>query len=241
LREALEQASNLPLSEIMAAMIENSNLPASDSVAEEDQSPRGSQQESADQANEQNSSNQNSSQDQDQKKVQPGTGAPGQRKSNGLGTGFVPKTPELTAEMMAGSTAQRATRKLLGRQASISPQLAKDQSTSRDQPTDLEEGQPSDSENANSSGLTKKDGAAAVNQKVKNGQVDKQGEGTEAAGMTASKSREKEEKIPTRNSQEEAWFARLPPELRRSIRAGGGQKPPRGYEQQLKKYFQSID
>jgi len=47
--------------------------------------------------------------------------------------------------------------------------------------------------------------------------------------------------VLARQLKDEAWFAKLPPELRKSIRAGAGQKPPRAYEDRLKKYFESVD
>jgi hypothetical protein len=47
--------------------------------------------------------------------------------------------------------------------------------------------------------------------------------------------------VLARKLKDEAWFAKLPPELRKSIRAGAGQKPPRAYEERLKKYFESVD
>jgi hypothetical protein len=76
---------------------------------------------------------------------------------------------------------------------------------------------------------------------VKDGAVEKMPEGTDAAAKSTSKGREKEEGITARQVKEEAWFAKLPPELRKSIRAGAGQKPPRAYEERLKNYFQSVD
>ena len=63
----------------------------------------------------------------------------------------------------------------------------------------------------------------------------------DAAGKTSNKARENSENVTTRQLKEEAWFAKLPLELRKSIRAGVGQKPPRAYEERLKKYFQSVD
>ena len=35
------------------------------------------------------------------------------------------------------------------------------------------------------------------------------------------------------------WFAKLPPELRKAIRARGSRPTPRGYKERLKRYFQS--
>jgi hypothetical protein len=172
---------------------------------------------------------------------QPKQGASGASKPNGLGTGFVPQSPQLTAEMMAGSKAQQAAQRALDQQIPIGQSSSDHQNQSSESPGDLQDGESIASENASSSKLTKKEGAAAINQKVKGGAIDRQREGTEASGMATSKTREREEGIKTRQLKHESWFAKLPPELRKSIRAGAGQKPPRAYEERLKKYFQSVD
>ena len=39
----------------------------------------------------------------------------------------------------------------------------------------------------------------------------------------------------------ESWFAKLPPDLRKAIRAKAQRPPPRSYEDKLQKYFESID
>ncbi len=44
-----------------------------------------------------------------------------------------------------------------------------------------------------------------------------------------------------RNFEREPWFAKLPPELRKAIQAKAGRKPPRGYEERLKRYFENVD
>ena len=93
----------------------------------------------------------------------------------------------------------------------------------------------------NSSQIAKKDGQATTNEKVKDGAIQKQPEATDAGDNKSNKSREKEEGVLARQLKDEAWFAKLPPELRKSIRAGAGQKPPRAYEERLKKYFESVD
>jgi hypothetical protein len=41
--------------------------------------------------------------------------------------------------------------------------------------------------------------------------------------------------------KEEPWFAKLPPSLRTAIGAKSRNKAPRGYEERLKRYFESID
>jgi len=40
---------------------------------------------------------------------------------------------------------------------------------------------------------------------------------------------------------EEAWFAKLPPEVRAAIRANSQRRPPRGYEERLQRYFKNLD
>ena len=44
-----------------------------------------------------------------------------------------------------------------------------------------------------------------------------------------------------RKYREEPWFAKLPPDLRKAIRAKSQRRAPKGYEERLKRYFESID
>lgn len=162
-------------------------------------------------------------------------------KPNALGTGFVPNSPQLTAEMMAGSKAQKAAQKALSQQVQKTPKGDKPEKSANTLANNTEKGEPLESEHADGAKLAKKDGATPNNQKVKDGPIEKQQEGTDAAPKSSSKARDKDENIAGREKKEEAWFAKLPPELRKSIRAGAGQKPPRAYEERLKNYFQSVD
>jgi hypothetical protein len=41
--------------------------------------------------------------------------------------------------------------------------------------------------------------------------------------------------------EREPWFAKLPPEMRKAIRAKSQRRAPRGYEEKLDRYFQNID
>lgn len=187
---------------------------------------------------------------------QTASGSPGQRddrsggkgsqnsrsaKANEMGTGFVSQSPDLTAEMMAGSKARREAKKSLEQQLPMGQQSGDDANQYSNASEDGDDGQSMTSENAGESKLSKNEGAATRNQRVKGGQVDRQREGTEAPGMATGKSREKEERISSRRFHDEAWFAKLPPDVQRSIRAGTATKPPRAYEERLKKYFQSTD
>jgi len=41
--------------------------------------------------------------------------------------------------------------------------------------------------------------------------------------------------------EDEPWFAKLPPSLRASIQSKARGKAPRGYEERLRRYFESVD
>jgi hypothetical protein len=41
--------------------------------------------------------------------------------------------------------------------------------------------------------------------------------------------------------EHEPWFAKLPPTLRSAIQAKSRGKAPRGYEERLRRYFESVD
>ena len=174
---------------------------------------------------------------------QPGQGKPAANPGQ-LGTGFVPQSPKVTAQMIAGEKAQQAMQQALSQ-----AQLPLAQQTpnglpaqpGQPQPSESQEGQPQPGQPSNSSKLAKKDGAPATNQKVKDGKIEKQPEGTDVSDSKSAKAREPEEGVLARQLKDEPWFAKLPPELRKSIRAGAGQKPPRAYEERLRKYFESVD
>ena len=239
LREALELASKLPAIELPNGMLAEAMLPEGPLVPADGQLAADGQPVSGD---DQPTGDAQSLTAQADSKVpgQPQTGNPANKNPANLGTGFVPNSPQLTAEMMAGSKAQLAAQKALGQQLPLSQQ-SKEKKLPMAQDADVDQGKPIASEHADSSKLTKKEGTATTNQKVKDGAIEKLPEGTDALAKSSNKGREKEENTSARQLKEEAWFAKLPPELRKSIRAGVGQKPPRAYEERLKNYFQSVD
>ena len=87
--------------------------------------------------------------------------------------------------------------------------------------------------------LTQGSGSTAVNQKIKDGQIDKQPEGTEARGKSSGQARDGDESGTGKSLQNEAWFTRLPPELRKSIRSGIGRTAPRAYEERRRSIFKA--
>ena len=242
LREALELAANLSGGDISPPDLAEAEAPDSQTAATENDAMTDGRPNDLNQPQTtEKAATQAKGQRDDARTDQSGQAARGSGKSNGLGTGFVPQSPQMTAEMMAGIEAQKAAQKALEQQLPMGQESGNDPSATSDPTREFEDGQSITSENAHSSKLTKKEGAAAVNQKVKGGVVDKQREGTESPGIASSKTREKEEGILSRRLKEEAWFAKLPAELRKSIRAGTAQKPPRAYEERLNRYFQSVD
>jgi hypothetical protein len=44
-----------------------------------------------------------------------------------------------------------------------------------------------------------------------------------------------------RKFAKEPWFTRLPPELRKAIRANSQRRAPRGYEERMNRYFENVD
>lgn len=241
LREALEIASNLPTDDYPnSAMLETAMDPTM--TAEDGQPIPEGQPQTVDQAPPADTAaNSTESEGQGRASGQTSEGAKNLSKPNSLGTGFVPQSPQLTAEMMAGSKAQQAAKRALSQQLPLPQQGSKSAPQTSNDVSQQQEGDAQPSESSDSSKLTKKDGVSMQNQKVKDGLPQKQREGTDAEAKTTSSGRGKEENAVARQMKEEAWFAKLSPELRKSIRTGVGQKPPRAYEERLKKYFQSVD
>jgi hypothetical protein len=239
LREALELASKLPAIDLPSGMLQEAMLPDGTLTPADGQLAADGQPVSADDPP---AAEGHSSETQADSKTpgQPHQGNSATKNPANLGTGFVPNSPQLTAEMMAGSKAQLAAQKALGQQLPHAQQ-SKDTKLPTAQDADLDQGKAIASEQATSSQLTKKEGSETTNQKVKDGGIEKRPEGTDAMAKSSNKDREREENVSARQLKEEAWFAKLPAELRKSIRAGAGQKPPRAYEERLKNYFQSVD
>jgi hypothetical protein len=58
---------------------------------------------------------------------------------------------------------------------------------------------------------------------------------------TATPDSDKDAEAGAQQFVEEPWFAKLPPELRDAIRNNARRRPPRGYEERLQRYFESMD
>jgi hypothetical protein len=57
----------------------------------------------------------------------------------------------------------------------------------------------------------------------------------------ATSGEESSARIAARKFSDEVWFAKLPPTLRNAIEAKATRPPPRGYEERLRRYFESDE
>lgn len=174
---------------------------------------------------------------------------------NDLGTGFIPNSPETTAELMAGEDAAAQAAALLGSEYGLPADgraLASETTESGEQGNDVgqgktqQQGQKQGKRQARSSSTgsspgSSKDGQSSNNLDVKQGALQA---GT-AAALSGDKSKDgtaaRDADGAARALGQESWFAKLPPDLRKAIRAKAQRPPPRSYEEKLQKYFESLD
>jgi hypothetical protein len=199
---------------------------------------------------------------------QPGQGKPGQEGQPGqqgqsgqaqagsnssMGTGFVPNSPQLTAQMMAGPEA-------MAQLAALGPmppspgqgqgQPAPGSPPGQPQPGEtagapMPSNQPSPGKPGETSpmspGGTSKDGQVADNQGVKEGPLELNAAGQESNdSRTAGEGRDSDAGARGAAAND-PWVAKLPPELRAAIRAKAQRRPPRSYEERLRRYFENIE
>jgi hypothetical protein len=149
-----------------------------------------------------------------------------------LGTGLVPSSPQITAKQIAGPTANAAAAKM----AAAMKGKGKGQAGKS-------EGESETPQEGASSSTAKKGGAAkggktASNQKASKGDLE-----SAAAADADSRGELANQDTTARGSklETEAWFAKLPPSLQSAIQAKSRGKAPRGYEERLRRYFESVD
>jgi hypothetical protein len=156
-------------------------------------------------------------------------GRPGEKS---LGTGLVPSSPEATAQQIAGGQADAAAKAAMAAAAQGQGQGEAGQGQS-DAPKEGEA-----SANATKGGAVKK-GQSPPNQSGEKGELqtadaadaDSRGELGEGTNVAAGGGK----------LESESWFARLPPSLQSAIQARSRGKAPRGYEERLRRYFESVD
>jgi hypothetical protein len=180
-----------------------------------------------------------------------------------MGSQFVPNSPKVTAEMMAGqqalaqlaaAAAAQAQSQSQGQGQGKSPSQGKSQSPSQGegqpgegqpgegQPGEgqpSEPGQPALASAKSKGGGTSKGGTGAPNPDREQGALEV------VAGKEGGDSRVPDGAsggdMKARAFESAPWFAKLPKELRDAIRAKSRREPPKGYEETLRRYYESIE
>ena len=81
-------------------------------------------------------------------------------------------------------------------------------------------------------------GSPAINQPVPEQPLELQ---PESQGDSRTADEETDTEVKMRAFRQEPWFTKLPPSLRKAIEARARRRAPRGYEDRLRRYFESID
>ena len=174
-------------------------------------------------------------------------------KETDLGTGLGPKSPEVTARMMAGDSelakkaaalAKLDSAKGESELAGLAPEdleAALSESEGKTAEGKSQQSKKSLKSSKSGSGGKAKDGGPTENQSEKDGELQNAEDSIKPGDSQAEDSNEKRNEIKHRRFSEEAWFAKLPADLRAAIRANARRRAPRAYEERLRRYFESID
>jgi hypothetical protein len=152
-----------------------------------------------------------------------------------LGTGFVPNSPEVTAQQIAGveALAQAAQALAQGPAQSETPGEARAAGQAvAGQP------KPGASSAMASVGGVSMGGDSSSNQLSPSESLQLQ---PDAQGDSRAADSNQDAEIKALRFKEEPWFAELPPTLREAIHARARRRAPRGYEERMRRYFESID
>jgi hypothetical protein len=156
-----------------------------------------------------------------------------------LGTGFVPNSPELTAQMIAGAAAGQPGQP--GAEGKGTAQGKPGQPSQANAAGESETpNQGETSATATGAGSTK-GGQFGQNKAVKNGPPEAAAESQRNRDSRTADGGNRDADSAGQPFAEEPWFTKLPPDLRKAIRARSQRPPPRGYEQRLQRYFESLD
>jgi len=167
---------------------------------------------------------------------QPGSkGEPGgQGQPSQLGTGLVPNSPQATAQQIAGPQANAA---------ASSAMAAAGQSQGEGQGEQPGQGKGQSNKEGAASSTASKGGAAKGGESANNQDQPKGDLQTAEAPMADSRGELADRDVQSGGLrvESEPWFAKLPPSLRAAIQAKSRGKAPRGYEDRLRRYFESVD
>jgi len=153
------------------------------------------------------------------------------KSSFDLGTKMVPNAAQITAKQIAGPQANNAAAKAMAAALKGKGEPGKNEGESE---TPMEGAASATAKKGGAS----KGGKSANNQKANKGELEK----ADAADADSRGELAGPDAAPNGLKLEsEAWFAKLPPSLRSAIQAKSRGKAPRGYEERLRRYFESID
>jgi hypothetical protein len=137
--------------------------------------------------------------------------------------------------MIAGQQAQSAAAQALQAQAAAQGTGQQPGQQSGQQPGQPGQGLPSASQQASQS---PGQGDAPGQNEGMNSDPNRQGGGTKQVGAQADSTADAAVGQPP--VENEPWFAKLPPETQESIRTKARRPAPPGYEEKLRRYFDSI-
>jgi hypothetical protein len=196
---------------------------------------------------------------------QPSSAAQGGAPSPGaMGSRFVPSSPEVTAEMIAGpnalaqlSAAQASASSAQGQGQGRGPGQAQSQAQGQGHgPSQGEgqgqgqgqaaaqtatQGQPGAAAAGGAGGGSSQGGQPAENAPRLEFPLTPLGSTSRADSRTPNGAPSPADHRPDSGVENAPWFARLPADLREAIRAKSRRPAPRGYEERLKRYFESIE
>jgi hypothetical protein len=90
-------------------------------------------------------------------------------------------------------------------------------------------------------GGTSRGGNFAENDPLKDGPLEFVPTDGSAGDSRTGNAGERQDETNPQSYRRDAWFAKLPPNLRNAIRANAQQEAPRAYRERLKRYFESIE
>ena len=160
----------------------------------------------------------------------PGQGQ-GQGQPSELGTGLVPSSPQVTAQQIAGPQANAAAAAAMAAAAQAAQAQGQGQ-----QPGQSQQPMPGSAQTASKGGAVKGSPTQNPDQQKGEFQVEPAAD-ADSRGALANQ----DASAGGLKFKDEAWFAKLPPSLQAAIQAKARGKAPRGYEERLRRYFESID
>lgn len=159
-----------------------------------------------------------------------------------MGSQFVPSSPQVTAQMMAGPQAMQQISELMaaasnaGQPPGQSAQAGESSQSSGSESS--AEGQTAQTSSSSQGGNTRS-GSESENAERQEGELQASNQGRDGTDNRAPDGQAAD--VAARQYEQPPWFARLPAELRDAMQVEMQRRPPRAYEERLRRYFQSID